>query len=195
MPTLANHDYFRARGLSSAAPDRLNSALRKVLDAMPTVLHGEAAGELTLEEQQVLKEGGVRLDSSSASDPLADTVVQYAAIIDTSLSTKTAGQRLGIPESRVRQMIARRSLYSILHNNRRFLPSFQFELDGSLTPNITRVNAALSPDLHPVEVFAWYTEPDPDLFLGDDVDACISPLAWLRSGGAVQKVATLARRL
>ncbi len=195
MPTLANHDYFRARGLSSAAPDRLNSALRKVLDAMPTVLHGEAAGELTLEEQQVLKEGGVRLDSSSASDPLADTVVQYAAIIDTSLSTKTAGQRLGIPESRVRQMIARRTLYSILHNNRRFLPSFQFQRDGSLTPNITRVNAALSPDLHPVEVFAWYTEPDPDLFLGDDVDACISPLAWLRSGGSVQKVATLARRL
>ena len=85
---------------------------------MPTVLYGEAAGELTLEEQQVLKEGGVRLEYSSASDPLVDTVVQYAAIIDTSLSTKTAGQRLGVPESRVRQMIARRTLYSILHNNR-----------------------------------------------------------------------------
>ena len=91
-------------------------------------------------------------------------------------------------------MIARRTLYSILLDNRRYIPVFQFERDGSLVPNITKVNAAFSPDLHPVEVFAWYTEPDPDLFLGDDIDTCVSPLAWLRNGGPVQKLAMLARR-
>ena len=194
-PALADYDYFRARGLSSATPDRLNSALRTVLDAMPTVLHGGATGELTPEEQQALIDGGVDLESAPTTDPLAETAVQFAAIIETSLSTKAAGERLGIPENRIRQMIARRTLYSVLIDNRRHIPAFQFERDGSLTPNIAKVNAALSADLHPVEVFAWYTEPDPDLFLGDDVDECVSPLAWLRSGGSVQKVAALARRL
>lgn len=92
-------------------------------------------------------------------------------------------------------MIARRTLYSILLDNRRYIPVFQFEQGGALVPNITRVNTALSPDLHPVEVFAWYTEPDPDLFLGDDIENCVSPLAWLRGGGPVQKLATLARHL
>ncbi len=62
-------------------------------------------------------------------------------------------------------------------------------------PNIAKVNTALSPDLHPVEVYAWYTAPDPDLFLDDDVDTCVSPLAWLRSGGAVMRLTMLARRL
>ncbi len=57
------------------------------------------------------------------------------------------------------------------------------------------LNAALSPDLHPVEVYSWYTEPDPDLFLGDEVDTCVSPLAWLRSGGSVMRLTMLARRL
>ena len=50
-------------------------------------------------------------------------------------------------------------------------------------------------DLHPVEVHAWYTLPHVDLFLGYDVDARVSPLDWLRSGGEVNRLAQLARRL
>ncbi len=165
------------------------------MDTMPTMLYGEPTEELTPEEQAVLRQGGVNLDATPVRDPLAETAVQYAAIIESSLTTKEAAARMQIPESQVRQMIARRTLYSILLNNRRYIPIFQFEKDGPLVANITKVNATLSPDIHPVEVYDWFTQPDPDLFVGDDVDATISPLSWLRSGGDVKKLVMLARRL
>ena len=201
-------DYFTVRGLAPTAPATLNDALRKVLDAMPTMLHGEPSRELTEAEREVLIKGGARLDAEPEGDPLAATTAQFAALISTSLTTKGAAARLGLPESRIRQMIARRTLYSVLLDNRRHIPAFQFAQrggamgrtgpspsEGSLIPNIAKVNAALPEDLHPVEVQAWYTQPHADLFVGDDVDARISPLDWLRSGGDVSRVAQLARWL
>lgn len=190
-----HQDYFTIRGLAPTAPETLNAALRSVLDAMPTMLHGEPSGELTAAERRVLIEGGVNLDAAPQRDPLATTAAQYAAIIETSLTTGAAANRLKVPENRVRQMIARRTLYSILLENRRHIPIFQFEEDGGLIPNITKANAVLPDDLHPIDVYDWYTQPDPDLFIGDDADARMSPLAWLRSGGNVNMVLMLARRL
>ena len=203
-------DYFTVRGLAPTAPATLNDALRKVLDAMPTMLHGEPSRELTEAEHQVLIKGGARLDAEPEGDPLAATTAQFAALISTSLTTKEAAIRLAMPESRIRQMIARRTLYSLLLENRRHIPAFQFAqrggamertgpsistAEGSLIPNIAKVNAALPEDLHPVEVQAWYTQPHADLFIGDDEDDRVSPLDWRRSGGDVSRVAQLARWL
>ena len=203
-------DYFTLRGLAPTAPATLNAALRQVLDSMPTMLYGEPSRELTEAEHEVLVEGGVRLNAEPGGDPLAATTAQFAALVSTSLTTKEAAARLGVPESRIRQMIARRTLYSVLLDNRRHIPAFQFAqrsgstretgasrstANRSLVPNIAKVNAALPEDLHPVEVQAWYTQPHADLFIGDDVDARVSPLDWLRSGGDVNKVAQLARWL
>lgn len=188
-------DYFTVRGLAPTAPEALNAALRQVLDAMPTMLYGEPLGELTEAERDVLISGGVRLDAKPKGDPLAATTAQFAALVSTSLTTRKAAERLGMPESRIRQMIARRTLYSILLNSRRHIPAFQFAQRGGLIPNIGKVHAALPEDLHPVEVLAWYMQPHPDLFIGDDVDARVSPLDWLRSGGDASRVAQLARRL
>ena len=203
-------DYFTVRGLAPTAPETLNAALRQVLDAMPTTLYGEPSKELTDAEREVLIKGGVRLDAEPESDPLAATTTQFAALVSTSFTTKEAAAHLGMPESRIRQMIARRTLYSVLLDNRRHIPAFQFAqrggstpgtgawrspAEGSLVPNIAKVNAALPEDLHPVEVQAWYTQPHADLFFGDDVDTRVSPLEWLRSGGDVHRVAQLARWL
>ena len=188
-------DYFTVRGLAPTAPETLNSALREVLDAMPTMLYGDPIQELTDTECEVLVKGGLRLDAEPQGDPLAATMIQFAALISTSLTTKEAAQRLGVPESRVRQMVARRTLYGVLLNSRRRIPAFQFAQGGGLVPNIAKVNAALPEDLHPVEVQAWYTQPHADLFVGDDLDACVSPLDWLRSGGEVNRVVQLVRWL
>lgn len=187
-------DYFTARGLRSTAPEGLNAALRLVLDTMPTLLYGDPTEELTAEEQQVLKESGVDLNTALNQDPVAETAVQFAAIIESSLTIKEAAKRINKPESQIRQMIARRTLYSILLDNRRYIPLFQFKKDGGLLPNITKVNAALSADLHPVEVFEWYTQPDPDLYLGDTIEQTISPIAWLLAGGDYQTLVKLAKR-
>lgn len=187
-------DYFTARGLQSTAPEGLNAALRLVLDSMPTLLYGEPADELTAAEQAVLKEGGIDLNTVIDRDPLADTAVKFAAIIESSLSIKEAAKRIGKAESHVRQMIARRTLYSILLEHRRYIPIFQFDKKGKLVRHITKVNAALRAGIHPVEVFEWYTEPDPELYVNDDIDQTVSPMAWLNSGQDVTRLVTLARR-
>lgn len=188
-------DYFTARGLRSTAPESLNSALRLVLDSMPTLLYGKPSEELTAEEQAVLQEGGIDLSTVVDRDLVAETAVQYAAIIESSLTIKEAAKRINKPESQVRQMITRRTLYSILLDNRRYIPIFQFQRENGLLPNITKVNAALAADMHPVEIFEWYTEPDPDLFIDDDIDHTVSPIAWLSSGRDFRKLVTLAKRL
>ena len=162
---------------------------------MPTMLYGQTDAELTVAERQVLTDAGVDLDAEPRTDPLAATAVLFAAIIETSLTTDEAARRLSMRQNRVRQMIARRTLYSVLLDNRRYIPLFQFEQEGGLIPNITKVNGALPGDLHPVDVYDWYTQPDPDLFVGDQIDAPMSPLAWLRSGGDVKSVLVLVRRL
>ncbi len=187
--------YLSMRGMREATAEELNEALRMVLDAMPAVLYGPSTENLTEHEQAVLRDGGVDLCASTDHDPITSTALQYAAMVETSLTTGEVSRRLAIPENQVRQMIARRTLYSFLLNNRRLIPIFQFARAGPLVANITKVNAALSPDLHPVEVQEWYTQADPDLFAGGEIAAVMSPLAWLQSGRAVKKVTMLARRL
>ena len=188
-------DYFTSRGLQHTAPERLNASLRLVLDTMPTLLYGEAEAELTAEEQAILKEGGIDLDTVIVRDPLAETAVKYAAIIESSQSIKEAAASMGKAESHLRQMIARRTLYSLLLDNRRYIPVFQFTKAGALVQNIAKVNAVLRSDLHPVEVFEWYTASDSDLFVNDDEDQLVSPIVWLSNGFDVKPVVVLAKRL
>ena len=98
-----------------------------------SMLYGEPSRELTEAEREVLVEGGVRLNAEPEGDALAATTTQFAALVSTSLTTKEAAVRLGIPESRMRQMIARRTLYSVLLDNRRHIPAFQFAQQGGST--------------------------------------------------------------
>jgi hypothetical protein len=188
--------YLQARGLRVNSPKILNEALRLALEDMQVTLYGEAKEELTAAEQTVLRKGGLVLDEQPGRDPLADTVAKYAALIESSLSTAQASKRLGFGAGRIRQMVADRSLYSVLLEGRRFIPIFQFLARGKrLVPDIGRVNAALDSELHPVEIYNWYTTPNPDLYLDDDVDRTVSPLDWLKSGRPIERVVRLAATL
>jgi hypothetical protein len=188
--------YFQARGLRITAPKELNEAMRLALESMATMLYGAATSELTAAEQAVLRRGGLELEERPGPDPLAKTAAKYAALIDTSLSTKETGEKTGYGAGRIRQMVADRSIYSILLEGRRYLPRFQFLDEGRrLVPEIGRVNTVLDPKLHPVEVYNWYTTPNPDLFLDRDVDATVSPLDWLKTGHPVEPVVRLAKQL
>ncbi len=72
-----------------------------------------------------------------------------------------------------------------------YLSSSEFQLlpqgKRRLIPNITAVNAALDPELHPVAVLNWYTTPNPDLFIENDIDHPVSPLKWFQAGGGGKK--------
>ena len=189
-----NVRYVEARGLRPVSPGELNASLRLALDSMSVILHGETTHDLTAAEQAVLQRGGLVLEEQPGPDPLAETAAKFAAIIESSLSTTEVGKRLGTDPGRIRQMVADRTLFSIRLEGRRYVPILQF-VKGRLVPNIGRVNAALNPELHPVEVFDWYTMPNPDLFGGDDYEQMVSPLDWLKAGNDAEPVVRLAKFL
>ena len=162
---------------------------------MEPLAYGDAPGGLPAAEQAVLRAGGLELEPQSGPDPLARTAVKYAAIVERSLTSREVAERLRLAGGRVRQLIADRSLYSFLMDSRRLIPAFQFLPDGGLVPNIAVVNRALSPRLHPVEVFNWLNAGNSDLFRDEDLDATVSPLEWLKAGYDAARVALLARRL
>ena len=188
-------NYLAARGFNETSPEALNESLRVVLESMEPLAWGDSSSGLTAQEQAVLRDGGMTLEPTPGNDPLADTAVKYAAIVARSLSTEDARQRLKISASRVRQMIADRSLYSFLIDGKRYIPDFQFGPKDKLIPNIARVNKALNPQMHPVEVYNWLHSPNVDLFFNDDVEATVSPLDWLNHGRDIDLLLRLANRL
>ena len=187
--------YLASRGFRDTNPQVLNSFLGAVLDRMEPLAYDEAASGLPVAEQAALRAGGLELEPTSGPDPLAITIAKYAAIIQRSLTTKEVGEHLRVTGSRVRQLIAQRSLYSFLVDGKRRIPEFQFRPGGALVPNISAVNRALSPRLHPVEVFNWLHGRNADLVPNEDSGAAVSPLDWLKAGHDAGFVALLARRL
>lgn len=91
----------------------------------------------------------------------------------------------------MRQRLAARTLYGIKRGRDWLLPAFQFTEAGAV-PQLGAVLPRLQPDLHPVAVANWFTQPSPDLLLEGEP---VSPRDWLRSGGAPGPVAALAAAL
>lgn len=176
--------YLQAHGLAVAAPEKLNKELALAIDQMHRSLYGESATELTAAEASVLQAGGFDLKESANNDPLAETATVFAAMLNTGLKVKEAAKRLGVQDTRIRQMLTERTLYGFHINHRWQIPEFQFA-DNALVPNIGRVNAALDPDLHPVAVYQWYVTPEVDLEMEGQP---LSPLEWLKAGYPVASV-------
>ena len=187
--------YLTSRGLRETNPQVLNRFLAAALDRMEPLAYDDAASGLPVAEQAALRAGGLELEPTTGPDPLAMTVAKYAAIIQRSLTTKEVSGRLDVAGSRIRQLISDRSLYSFLVDGKRRIPEFQFLPGGALVPNIPGVNRALSPRLHPVEVFNWLHGQNTDLVLDENLDIAVSPLDWLKAGHDAGLVALLARRL
>jgi hypothetical protein len=184
--------YLQTHGFR-CRPVELNAALVKVIDTMPQTLYGESARELTTAEAEVARSGGLVLEEQDGADPLAQMAAEYAAILNSSLTTKEAAKRLQLYVTRIRQMLKNGSLYGICLDGLWHIPVFQFEKSAPrLIPNITRVNAALDLEDHPVGVLRWYTTPDPDLVVNDKP---VSPLTWLRLGKPVRGLVELAGEL
>lgn len=186
MKNTLNSDalYFQAHGLMAVAPETLNKALALAIDQMHMSLYGESARELTSADANVLQAGGFDIKESANSDPLAETATVFAALLSTGLNTRDAAKRLGVQDTRIRQMLTERTMYGFHINHRWKIPEFQFAANA-LVPNIGRVNVALDLDLHPVAVYQWYVTPEADLEMKGQ---SLSPLAWLKAGYPVEPV-------
>jgi len=62
-----------------------------------------------------------------------------------------------------------------------------------VVPNVEQVFPALSPELHPVSVWRWFTSPSTELTTDESPDRPISPRDWLLAGRDPRPVAALAR--
>ena len=178
---------FRA----SARALMANRPLREVAAAA-----SEPAAMLSVPELEALEQVGLSTKpwtDDVAQDPLTKTIVDYMALIETSLSTAEAATILGVDVSRIRQRIRERSLFGVEYEGEWRLPRFQFERRKVL-PGLSIVLAALPVELNPLDVAGWFLDPNIDLVTGDD-GGPISPRQWLLRGAPPIGVAQLARHL
>lgn len=179
------------RKLFRSAADALlaNRPLREAAEAS-----SPSAGSLSEGELAALRKVGLVTrpwTGGDAEDPLTRTIVDYMALIETSLTAAQAAAMIGIDVSRVRQRLRERTLFGIEYEGEWRLPRFQFERKKVL-PGLNEVLPALPLQINPLDVVVWFLEPNDDL---EATPLPLSPRAWLLCGGAPATVAALARHL
>jgi|SRR6185437_1860432 len=130
-----------------------------------------------------------RWKTGEHTDPLAQSIADYMALLDTSLTTSEAAKYLKVDPSRIRQRVRAGSLYGIEYDGEKRLPRFQFER-RKILPGLAEVLSELPVHLSPIDVAEWFLSPNPDL---EVVERPVSPREWLLSGRSVELVVSLAR--
>jgi hypothetical protein len=173
-------------------------ARRHLLENEPLRAHSSegmnAPHALSATEIDALQSVGLatkRWRRGGRTDPLAQSIADYMALLDTSLTTGQAAKYLKVDPSRIRQRLRERSLYGIDYDGEKRLPRFQFER-RKVIPGLADTLARLPLQLSPLDVTEWFLSPNPDLEL-QDRSVPISPREWLLSGRAVEDVVALAR--
>ncbi len=126
-------------------------------------------------------------------DPLAQSIVDYMALIETSLTAAETARLLRVDVSRVRQRLRERSLLGVEYEGAWRLPRFQFERKRVLA-GLAEVAASLPAEANALEVAEWFLSPNPDLEI-DGRETPLSPREWLLRGASPRRIAELARRL
>ncbi len=159
----------------------------------PPVQAGSALskGELTALEAVGLSTQ--RWLSEQPDDPLAQSIVDYVALIETSLSAAEAARLLRVDVSRVRQRLRERSLFGVEYEGEWRLPRFQFERQH-LLPGLAEIVAALPAEVNALEVAEWFLSPNPDLEI-EGRETPLSPRDWLLRGLPPRRLAELASQL
>lgn len=200
----ADKDIFTAGAVSESAgvglevpADLYQRARRHLLENEPLRARsstGTSVGHaLSTSEIDALQSVGLsteRWKRGGRSDPLAQSIADYMALLDTSFSTSQAARFLKVDPSRIRQRLRERSLFGIEYDGERRLPRFQFER-RKVVPGLVMVLPELPAQMSPLDVAEWFLAPNPDLEMGGD--RAISPREWLLSGRAVAAVVALAR--
>ena len=131
--------------------------------------------------------------SARQDDPLSRSIVDYVALIETSLSAAEAARLLRVDVRRIRQRLRERSLFGVEYEGEWRLPRFQFERKHVLA-GLAAVIASLPPEANALEIAEWFLSPNPDLAL-EDLEAPLSPRDWLLRGLPPERLTRLARHL
>jgi hypothetical protein len=166
-----------------------NEPLRARASARTAASHALSAGEI--DALQAVGLTTDRWEGAGRTDPLAQSIADYMAMLDTSLTTLQAAKHLEVDPSRIRQRLRERSLYGIEYDGEKRLPLFQFER-RKVIPGLAAILAELPKQLSPLDVAEWFLSPNPDLEIESRAEP-VSPRKWLLSGRPVERVVALAR--
>jgi excisionase family DNA binding protein len=189
---------FRRAGLTVGTAELERLIMQAVERALPTRPPADARRELTEDEIRFLEEAGVDLADLAprdrgAASPLALAAADYAALFATALTVPELASRLGVDDSRVRQRLARHTLYGIKDGKAWRVPLFQLDDAGrALVPGLHLI-APRWAGVHPVEVARWFILPHVDL--EDAEGQPVAPRDWLLGGGDPRDVAELTEEL
>jgi len=157
-----------------------------------------AASQLPEHDAHLLDSGGLTANPGAYAQAVAKSSAAATQLRVTAASPSQAAAALKVSMARVRQLRGNRALWAIREGADRWVyPILQFEDDprdeGVTTrqiPGLAAVFQALPEDLHPLAVQGFLLTPQPDLvFEGIPVP----PLVWLRSGGSVAAVLSMAQ--
>ncbi|MCV7090994.1 hypothetical protein [Mycobacterium interjectum] len=164
--------------------------LAEALQSLPSIRPDAAA--LSEADAALFDESDFAEDDRAYARVTVETLGRVARLINTAYSGGQVAELLGVNESRVRQRRADRTLWAIQDRGGWVFPALQFEDEAGRRGQIRgfdQVLPALPDDLHPVSVAGFLTTPQADL----RVDGrSVSPLDWLRSGGDVRLVLSVA---
>jgi hypothetical protein len=159
-----------------------NEALAMVIPPYAAV---DARHALPADELAFLQSAAIPPDELA---PLAEGIVppelrtagKFASILASALTAPESATHLGIDASSVRHRIGAHTVYAVRVDGAWKLPLLQFtdKLDA-IVPGFGELAPALA-DLHPVDVFNWFTQPHVDLEVANQN---VSPREWLISGG------------
>jgi hypothetical protein len=167
-----------------------SQALAAVVPPYPTLDPRKA---LPADELAFLRLAGVSPDELAPLPPElvppeVRTASKLASILATALSIPDAAARLGVDPSTLRHRLAVPSVYAVRANGALRLPLFQFnDAIDAIIPGFGDMAPALA-ELHPVDVFNWFTRPHVDL---EVEDRQVSPREWLLSGGSPERLIPL----
>lgn len=157
-----------------------------------------AASQLPEHDAHLLDAGGLTASPGAYAQAVAKSSAAATQLRVTAASPAQVATALKVSMARVRQLRGDRALWAIREGADRWVfPILQFEDDprdeGVTTrqiPGLAAVFQALPEDLHPLAVQGFLLTPQPDLvFEGVPVP----PLVWLRSGGSVAAVRSMAQ--
>ena len=164
--------------------------LARALDSLPSIRPHAAA--LSEAEAALFDDSDFAEDERAYARITVETLGRTARLISTAYSAKQVAELLGVNESRVRQRRADRTLWAIEDRSGWVFPALQFEDEigrrGQIR-ELDQVLRVLPADLHPLSVAGLLTTPQADLTVGGQP---VSPLDWLRSGGDVRPVLSVA---
>lgn len=153
---------------------------------------------MTDEQADVLIESGVftRESLAAAEERVAagelDAIQQRSRMraISQSMSARLVAQTLGIDESRVRHRQAKNGLYAFSAGGRKRYPHWQFTGDAEqpVLPGLATIIPSFPSDMHPASVQNIMTNEQRALAIDEQP---VTPVEWLRSGGAPEKVAAI----